>query len=82
MAMILLSFETLFLFCCYVAIFRQFVLSWFWYACILGTLHNFVFLYMSLPLYPNVYLKHFDLHALDHPYFLMIHERSFYFAHP
>jgi hypothetical protein len=30
----------------------------------------------------NVYLKHFSLHVLDHPCFLMIHERSFYFAHP
>jgi hypothetical protein len=30
----------------------------------------------------NVYLKHFSLHVLDHPSFSMIHERSFYFAHP
>ena len=28
----------------------------------------------------NVYLKHFSLHVLDHPCFLMIHERSFYFC--
>jgi hypothetical protein len=30
----------------------------------------------------NVYLKHLSLDVLDHPCFLMIHERSFYFAHP
>jgi hypothetical protein len=39
-------------------------------------------LYICVPLYPNVYLEHFSLHVLEHPCFLMIHERSFYFAYP
>jgi hypothetical protein len=38
--------------------------------------------FLCLPLYPKVCLKYFILHALDHRCFLMIHERSFYFAHP
>jgi hypothetical protein len=30
---------------------------------------------------PNVCLRHFSQHPLDHPCFLTIHERSFYLAH-
>jgi hypothetical protein len=43
--------------------------------------------YMLLSFYmltfiSNVNLKYFSLHVHDLPCFLMIHERSFYFAHP
>jgi hypothetical protein len=40
------------------------------------------YFYVCLSSYPNICLRHFNLHDLDHPCFLMIHERSFYFAHP
>jgi hypothetical protein len=32
--------------------------------------------FYMLPFKSNVYLKHFSLHVLDHPCFLMIHEQS------
>jgi hypothetical protein len=38
--------------------------------------------FLCLPLYPNVCLRYFILHALDHPCLLMIHERSFYLSYP
>jgi hypothetical protein len=42
----------------------------------LGSLESCVLLsfYICLPLHSNVYLKHFSLHALDHPCFSIIHE--------
>jgi hypothetical protein len=51
-----------------------------WYACPwdIAYTHLLIFAYLYTLMF--VY-KHFSLHALDHPCFLMMHERSFYFAY-
>jgi hypothetical protein len=81
MSMILLSFETLSYSIVKSLSFWQFVLSWSWYAHTIGILHTLIFMYAYLHT-PSICLRHFNLHVINHPCFLMIHEQSFYFAHP
>jgi hypothetical protein len=80
MSMILLSFETLSYSIVKSLSFWQFVLSWSWYARTIGILHTLI-LYM-LTFISQYLFKTFQLRVLDHPYFLTVHERSFYVAHP
>jgi hypothetical protein len=43
--------------------------------------YSYILMYAYLS-YPDECSRHFIFHALDHPYFLMIHERPFYFTDP
>jgi hypothetical protein len=80
MPMTFLSFETLSSSVVKSLSFGNF-LSWYWHARTIGISHTLIFMYACLHT-PSICLRHFNLHVLDHPCLLMIHEWSFYFAYP
>jgi hypothetical protein len=43
---------------------------------------TYQYFYICLPSHPNDCSKPFSWYALDHPCFLMVHERLFYLTHP